>query len=215
MGELVDRKECGFLKNKIERYPLLRSQIANLVTLSGVVAAGAMAIAFECWPKTSKTYLICLLLMVFIALTDKWDGQLARSLEIETEFGSDLDKVRDKAVAFYILIRQMPRDLAVLSQPLLVIGLTRFIVCLEVLLVIIWVLARLKGYCAQSNDAGKVKMALYYCAFIWWMMLLFLSRFTEVPFVFHLILIVSLGLASYLAVLSLWAYLIRFFQITT
>ncbi|HSF93432.1 MAG TPA: CDP-diacylglycerol--glycerol-3-phosphate 3-phosphatidyltransferase [Thermohalobaculum sp.] len=71
--------------------------IPNILSVLRVVAAPCVALAFAVFDRPDADR-IALLIFACAALTDYFDGQLARSLGQESAFGKMLDPVADKAM---------------------------------------------------------------------------------------------------------------------
>lgn len=116
-------------------------QIPNLLTLSRIVMVIPIDILLL---KGNLLWGLILSLGVFI--TDLLDGKLARKFNCTSEFGGLLDAVSDKLMVMGLIIPLLGNNL------ILVVNLLY-----ELLISLVNVKSKLKGFNTGSNMAGKVK----------------------------------------------------------
>lgn len=145
---------------------------ANFVTIIGFIFSG-FAI-FLLWLSPEQNKQLILWCSVITALTDNLDGRIAKKLKVASQLGSDLDKGRDKffiCSVFVWLIKEAVMDIWQKSSPLMIFVLFMLALCLfiELSLIVMWIRCRLKKIDASAYLSGKIKMALYFIAAIWWL----------------------------------------------
>ena len=116
-------------------------QIPNLLTFSRAIAPIFINILFFSG-NIPDALVVCGLTF----LTDAFDGPIARKLNIQSEFGADLDAICDK-----ILIAGIALPIVILN-PIMIIN-----VLLETMISITNVKAKLKGQKPKSTKLGKLK----------------------------------------------------------
>ncbi|MFC7783194.1 MULTISPECIES: CDP-diacylglycerol--serine O-phosphatidyltransferase [unclassified Rossellomorea] len=80
-----------FLSEVVDQtFKKLKAQTANLITLSNLSLGGFAIISI-----LHNQLNLCLLLIFVAALTDRFDGMVARRLNIESELGKQLDSMSD------------------------------------------------------------------------------------------------------------------------
>lgn len=110
--------------------------IPNLLSVIRVVAAPCVALAFAVFERPDADR-IALLIFACAALTDYFDGHLARTLGQESAFGKMLDPVADKAmvsIALALLVALFHMDwtilvpaAAIMLREVLISGLREFL----------------------------------------------------------------------------------------
>lgn len=71
--------------------------LPNILTVTRLAAAPALALAFVVFPRPTAD-MVAVILFIFAALTDFFDGYFARLWRQESRFGAMLDPIADKAM---------------------------------------------------------------------------------------------------------------------
>ena len=119
----------------------IKKQIPNILTFSRALAP-IIIIPTLLFNKIE----VAIVELIFFAITDFFDGKLARKFNCVTDFGIKLDAVCDKFFALAILIP------AIVRYPILVINFT-----LELCISYVNLLSELKNSHPKSNMIGKIK----------------------------------------------------------
>ena len=119
----------------------IRKQIPNMLTLSRALAP-LIVIPTILFGRLD----VAITELIIFALTDCFDGILARKFDCVTDFGIKLDAICDKFFALAVLIP------TVIKHPPLIINLI-----LEICISYINMLSEFKGNQPKSNIIGKVK----------------------------------------------------------
>lgn len=80
----------------------MRWTLPNVLTVLRLAAAPAFALAFVVFPRPTAD-VIAIVLFIFAALTDFFDGYFARLWKQESRFGAMLDPIADKAMVITAL----------------------------------------------------------------------------------------------------------------
>lgn len=170
-----------------------RKNAANLVTAIGIFLIFLLNWLLWFQPGVKRTWIFYLNLIV--ALTDWFDGWIARKFQIKSALGDWFDKGRDKAyvvtIFIWVLKEIWQADVIwlILVQPLIFI-----ILAVELLLVLFSLFGLKKDRDHSAQLSGEIKMTLYFVAANWWFLFWayqgLLSE-TAVYFVFCLILLIA------------------------
>ncbi len=107
---------------------------------------------FVLWATWNEIWPWALGLFLFAALTDAWDGSLARLRKQITEWGTVADPVADKFLIVSVVIIFVAREINI------VFAIT--IVIIEAMLIGVAIWNHTKGRLYSANSYGKVKMFL-------------------------------------------------------
>ena len=120
---------------------MVMSSLPNILTCSRIFAVPLLAF-FLWWPEWRAGYLIGFVLYCVIAITDFFDGYLARAQGTVSKLGIFLDPIADKImIAAVILLLVFTRDidgyhviaaLMILLREIIVSGLREFLATLQV-----------------------------------------------------------------------------------
>jgi len=184
--------------------------LANTVTITGFFAVIWLLVIAISEPE--KLWLITLLAL-FAGLSDLFDGKIARKLKIESEFGSIIDRFRDKVfVAPILIILLWHQDWELTNLPSIVISLTASliisIVTIEILLFAAWWIGSFKKITTTANKWGKRKMFCEFWIIIIWLLSLDAEKYFFIPVIPFSIILIDLVLivTLFLAVKSLEGY---------
>lgn len=110
--------------------------LPNLLTLSRIVAL-PLLIALLWWPQWQAGYLAAFILYVLMAVTDWFDGYLARKQQIVSKLGTFLDPIADKAMVTAVLLMLVAKGIIaeahviaailILLREIIVSGLREFL----------------------------------------------------------------------------------------
>ncbi len=78
---------------------MLKKWIPNILTISRLVVT-----PFVIYLGLKNEITLLIILAIFVALTDYFDGKLARYWQVSSEFGAKLDAIGDKALAIGLLV---------------------------------------------------------------------------------------------------------------
>lgn len=145
-----------------------------------------VALWYESWP-------LALGLFVFAAITDAWDGSLARLRKQITLWGTMADPVADKMLIGSVVILFVAREVNI------IFAVT--ILAIELMLVIGAYIRKRQGRYTSANNYGKLKMFLQVVGVTLLLVTRLLGVETYVPYA-----IGTLSLAIVLAVVSLITY---------
>ena len=121
----------------------LKKQIPNILTFSRALAPIIVIPTILFW-----RFDIAVVELMLFALTDFFDGMLARKFNCVTDFGVKLDAICDKLFALSVIIP------AIIKYPILLINLF-----LEICISYINLMSELKNNNPRSNLIGKIKTA--------------------------------------------------------
>jgi len=184
--------------------------IANAITVFGLIGTFWLLVVIISNPE--QLWLI-LILAGLISLSDLIDGLAAKRLEIKSNFGSALDRLRDKVFIcplLIILAWYYPESLSTAS--IVVNTLTKalivVIVLLESLLLTIWLIAIIKKLDVGSNKYGRAKMFCEFLVVIFWLISLTVKKYLDFSLIHFSIYLIDLIMVVtiYLAIRSLEGY---------
>jgi len=196
------------MNKKVKKWIL--QNLANAVTVSGLIGTFWLLVIITSSPE--QLWLI-LILAGLISLTDLIDGLIARRLNIKSDFGSALDRLRDKVFIcplLIILAWHYPESLN--SASIVVETLTKaliiVIILLESLLLITWLIGIIKKHDVSSNQYGRIKMFYEFLVVMLWLISLTVKKylgFSLIHFSVYLIDLIMI-VTVYLAIRSLEGY---------
>lgn len=196
------------MNKKVKKWIL--QNLANAVTVSGLIGTFWLLVIITSSPE--QLWLI-LILAGLISLTDLIDGLIARRLNIKSDFGSALDRLRDKVFIcplLIILAWHYPESLN--SASIVVETLTKalivVIILLESLLLITWLIGIIKKLDVSSNQYGRIKMFYEFLVVMLWLISLTVKKylgFSLIHFSVYLIDLIMI-VTVYLAIRSLEGY---------
>lgn len=203
MSEKDNKVSVFFSLSLFFKREFLFKQAANIVTMVGFILAG-FAVALL-WINPEKHKLLILFLSFGTAISDNLDGRIAKKLGTASQTGSDLDKGRDKFFIcniFIWLIIKIIKDVWIDGSAGMIFVLTIIVFCLiiEILLVIRWIICRIKKIDASARKSGQIKMGLYFAVAIWWFLCWNLQQYISeaaLYVVFCMILLVALVFAYF------------------
>ena len=146
---------------------------ANLVTVVRIILT--FWLNGLIWFNGETSFSLIFFLAVIIGITDWLDGWIARRWDIASPLGGDLDKFADKLYAcslfiYFIKIEIMNWDF---NHVLLVLvgSLIVLILCIESILIIVWIIGFFKEFETKSNKYGKIKMGIQFVAIGYWFLI--------------------------------------------
>ncbi len=184
--------------------------LANTVTVFGLIGTFWLLVIVVSNP--GQLWLI-LILAVLIGLTDLIDGLVAKRLKIKSNFGSALDRLRDKIFICPLLIilawhyleslNTLSITVSTLTKALVVV-----IVLLESLLLITWFIGVIKKLDVSSNQYGRIKMFCEFFVVIFWLISLTVKKYFDFSLIHFSIYLIDLIMVVivYLAIRSLEGY---------
>ncbi len=184
--------------------------LANTITVFGLIGTFWLLVIVISSP--GQLWLI-LILAVLIGLTDLIDGLVARRLKIKSNFGSALDRLRDKIFICPLLIilawhyleslNTLSIAVSTLTKALVVV-----IVLLESLLLTAWFIGVIKKLDVSSNQYGRIKMFCEFFVVIFWLISLTVKKYLDFSLIHFSIYLIDLIMVVtiYLAIRSLESY---------
>ena len=136
---------------------LARMQLPNILTLVRMPMTFAIVgLMYGRWPGAAS---LAFWLFIAAAVTDYYDGKLARERGIVSNFGRFMDALADKVVVLGIMIALL--DLDYLRLPsVLVIMLILLVLTREFLVSGLRMMAATRGIVVAADMGGKVKTAI-------------------------------------------------------
>ena len=139
------------LKPHIPKFPNIFASLPNKLTLGRVAAIPFLLLLYPF--NVSFINIFCAVVFALAALTDFFDGYLARRFNMETRVGAALDHIADKLLVTSALIlltnaQQLPAFLAAL------------LICREIGVAGIRLSAKEQNINIDVNSYGKIKTAL-------------------------------------------------------
>ena len=129
--------------------------LPNILTLARILCIPLLVAVY--YLPLQERYLLCSAIFGLAALTDLFDGYLARKWNQETPFGAFLDPVADKLIVAVALV------LILESRPTLLVALpVMIIICREILISALreWMAEMGKRTSVAVSNIGKVKTTL-------------------------------------------------------
>lgn len=160
----------------------IKKVIPNILTISRILITPIIIFL-----GINKHYEVLAIICVIIALTDCFDGKLARHWGVCSEFGAKLDTIGDKFLAISLL-------------SMLIINKKEFLYLLiiETLIAIINLIIYLKSRSSNSLLIGKIKTWILYITLILGVINLFFSKIHGIvdigillSFIFQLLTLLS------------------------
>ena len=184
--------------------------LANAVTVFGLIGTFWLLVIVI---KSPEQLWLILILAGLISLTDLIDGLIARRLKIKSNFGSALDRLRDKIFIcplLIILAWYYPESLSTASIAVdtLTKALIIVIVLLESLLLITWLIGIIKKLDVSSNQYGRIKMFYEFLVVIFWLISLTVKKYLDFSLIHFSIYLIDfiMVITIYLAIRSLEGY---------
>jgi phosphatidylglycerophosphate synthase len=184
--------------------------LANAITISGFFAVIWLLVIAIINPE--KLWLITILAL-FVGISDFFDGRIARKLKIESEFGSVIDRLRDKVFVTPILIILIWRqDCGLTNLPFVIISFTAALItslaAIEALLFAAWWIGLFKKVTTMANKWGKRKMFCDFLIIMFWLLSLDAEKYFFTPVMPFSIILIDLVLIAtlFLALKSLEGY---------
>ncbi len=136
-----------------------KSQIPNILTLSRLFSPVIIIPLVLC-----REYLLALIFVIIFALTDLLDGYIARKFNYVSKLGKEIDPICDKIFLGSLLIPLIMKCHFLLLS-----------IFLELIISIISIINKIKGYNTKVNGFGKVKTAFIYTLISYTYLSLFIS----------------------------------------
>ncbi len=170
--------------------------IPNMLTFLRLLLMPLLLVLF--YLDIPNNYLYCALVFIVIAITDFFDGYLARKLKQQTKFGAFIDPVADKIVVAmcFILIVDLYENIWVTLAVLVIIGREIVISALRE-----WMATQGKAESMAVADIGKWKTTMQMISVVAMFVAAepYLNWGVPIAYIF-------LGLATVLTMLSMYYY---------
>ncbi len=173
---LLEKYKQEFIKNyKLFKNKKTRKQeIPNILTLSRLLSPIIII------PLVLKNkYNLALIFILIFALTDLLDGYIARKYNYVSKLGREIDPVCDKIFLGSLLI-----PLIIKKQSLLVN------ILLELIISIICIINKIKGYNTKVNGFGKFKTAFIYTLISYTYLNLFINTNNNIYIILYILTII-------------------------
>ena len=128
----------------------MKKNLPNILTLSRLLVTPLII-----YLGLNNHFIILIIVAVFIALTDFFDGYLARKWQVTSEFGAKLDMIADKVLALGLLILLIMKN-----------HLFLYVLILESIIAIVNIYIFFKSKYANSLLVGKLKTWFIFIAII-------------------------------------------------
>ncbi|MBU1177333.1 CDP-alcohol phosphatidyltransferase family protein, partial [Patescibacteria group bacterium] len=152
---------------------ILFKNAANFVTLVRIILT--FWLNGLIWFNSETSFSLIFFLAVIIGITDWLDGWIARRWKIVSPLGGDLDKFADKLYAISIFIYFIKREIINwdFNHVLLIFvgSLIMLILCIEFVLIVIWIIGFFRQLETKSHIYGKIKMAIQFIAIGYWFLI--------------------------------------------
>ena len=181
--------------------------LANAITVLGLIGTFWLLVIAISSPEQ-----LCLILIIagLVGLTDLIDGLVARHLKIKSNFGSALDRLRDKIFIcpLLIILAWYYPDATSIVVSTLTKALVVVIVLLESLLLATWLIGIIKKLDVGSNKYGQIKMFCEFFVVIFWLISLTVKKYLDFSLIHFSIYLIDLIMVVtiYLAIRSLEGY---------
>lgn len=167
----------------------LIKKIPNFLTRFRIIGSFAIPPLAFLEPK------LAIIAATFIALTDFFDGVIARNFDASSKYGALLDTIADKLLSLFLVCALAP------TFPFFAIA----ILVEEALIVSTNIIARLKGIETKSSQMGKVKTWILSVATISGLLAMAIPGFNNLA-------VTVLALALACQVITVFDYNIRYFE---
>ncbi len=124
--------------------------IANRLTMSRIVLTAVFMVFFLWWQHIWWTKVVALVVFVAAALSDYFDGRIAKKLNMVTDFGRLMDPIADKILVLSAFA-------AFLQMQLINVWMFMVIISREILITSLRLFALNKGKVLSASKAGKHK----------------------------------------------------------
>jgi len=152
---------------------ILFQNAANLITVVRVILT--FWLNGLIWFNSETGFSLIFFLAVIIGITDWLDGWIARKWDIASSLGGDLDKFADKLYACSLFAYFIKREIMNwdFSHVLFIFvgSLIVLILCIELVLIVIWIIGFFKQFETKSNIYGKIKMTIQFVAIGYWFLI--------------------------------------------
>ena len=152
---------------------ILFQNTANLITISRIILT--FWLNGLIWFNSQTSFSLIFFLAVIIGITDWLDGYIARKWKIVSPLGGDLDKFADKLYACSLFVYFIKREIMNwdFNHVLLIFvgSLIVLILCIELVLIVFWIIGFFKEFETKSNKYGKIKMAIQFIAIGYWFLI--------------------------------------------
>jgi len=194
---------------------ILFKHAANLITISRIILT--FFLNGLIWFNSEVNFSLIFFLAVIVGITDWLDGYIARKWEIVSPLGGDLDKFADKLYACSLFAYFIKREIInwdfghVLF--IFVGSLIVLILCIEFVLIVIWIVGFFKEFETKSNKYGKIKMAIQFVAIGYWFLIEWIGSLVgyKLHTGFYFTLIPLFIAASFFGILSIIGYYQRYY----
>jgi CDP-diacylglycerol--glycerol-3-phosphate 3-phosphatidyltransferase len=126
--------------------------IANRITMLRIVLTAVFVLFLLWWEKIWWTKIVSLVIFTFAALSDYFDGMIAKKRNMITDFGKLMDPIADKILVLSAFA-------AFLQLRLINVWMFMIIISREILITSLRLFALNKGKVLSASKAGKHKTA--------------------------------------------------------
>lgn len=160
-----------------------------------------LAVFFMLWDNPISP-LFALVIFALASITDFFDGKIARSFDLVTDFGKFLDPIADKIIVISIIICMIPKGLC--SPIVAVIVIFREFVVSSLRLI-----AASHSVVLAAGISGKVKTASQMLSVTVVLLFLSIDMFRKLPFDINLVSNVLMWITAAISLYSGAEYLVK------
>jgi len=183
--------------------------IANRITISRIFLAIIFMLFLLWWEKIWWTKVISLLIFTFAALSDYFDGLIAKKRNIVTDFGKLMDPIADKILVLAAFT-------AFLQLKLINVWMFMIIMSREILITSLRLFALNKGKVLSASRAGKHKTVSQMAAIFFILVFIVFKEVMKIFFTWnpnwnnffnwgiYILMLLIIGLTLYSGLTYLW-----------
>ncbi len=191
----------------------IQKNLANLITGFGffLVLWLIMVIIYD----PERLWLAFILFLV-AGITDFLDGKIARKLNITSDVGKLLDRIRDKFLVcsvFPLLFwYHWPKEEDFFFPTTITLALVAGIMIVELFLLVAGFVGTIKRWNVGASQAGKVKMFAEFIVIAFWFSSLAVDKYFQLNLFFYLVYILDamLAVVLFFSIKSLGGYCHRY-----
>jgi len=169
-----------------------KKMIPNILTFSRIIVTPLIIFL-----GIKEYYEALAIICIIVALTDCFDGKLARKWGVCSEFGAKLDTIGDKLLAISLL------SILVVNKKIFL-----YLLIFETLIALINIIIYLKSKVTNSILIGKIKTWILYTTLIFGVINLFFPKI-------HIIMNIGIVLSLIFQLLTLVSYIKNYYVLVT
>lgn len=169
-----------------------KKMIPNILTFSRIIVTPLIIFL-----GIREYYKVLAIICIIVALTDCFDGKLARKWGVCSEFGAKLDTIGDKLLAISLL------SILVVNKKIFL-----YLLIFETLIALINIIIYLKSKVTNSILIGKIKTWILYTTLIFGVINVFFPKI-------HIIMNIGIVLSLIFQFLTLVSYIKNYYVLVT